>query len=391
MPTLKDFKAGYNSRGKSVFSVVNAVYPLRLLTDGEIGKLGEEYASFFDDFSENEPEPHSFWGVFGDFRMVGHGQVTNSKCGHWLGVEACLNVKNHGDGSVCLDGSASHKGEIYARLVHRHCFNFNCPLCYKFGASYRMGSQMAQRLEAVGKVRAGVCKSSVVEHISLSCPPKDYGLSFEGFKKNMVKACHARGIFDFYAVFHGFRYHNHEEFLASGTANQENWFWSPHWHILGFIEGGYQRCRSCPYGVSYGTKEYNRVGSPACRGCSGFEGVTRDANDSDCYIAKVEPERITVKGTASYQLNHATIVNNGKKASPVVGFGLLGRRGVKVEFVREKHVCPVCKIDLVRVHYFGIRKFVLDESSKDFKRSFWSPMNEGMGDVWVIKGDNDFG
>lgn len=368
-----------------------AVYNLRLLTDGEIDDLARDYVKDFNDFSQNEPEPANFWGVFGDFELVGHGKVSGYNCGKWLGINACLNVKNHGSEPICLDGSVSHKGDIYARLVHKHCFNFRCPVCYKYGASYREANHMEQRLKAVAVARAGVCKSSVVEHVSLSIPSKEYGLCFEDLKKKMVAACHARGLFDFYAIFHPFRYHNHEEFLRSGTANEENWFFSPHWHILGFIEGGYQRCRSCPHGKRYGSKSWNRAGSPACRGCSGFEGVTREMYDVDSYIAKVEPERVTVKGTASYQLNHAGLVRNGKRASPAVGFGLLGCRGVKVKYVREKHVCPICKIELVKARYFGSRKFVLDEQSKDFKRFFWSPMDEGMGDVWVKRTEKDFG
>ena len=70
----------------------------------------------------------------------------------------------------------------------------------------------------------------------------------------------------------------------------------PHFHALSYIEGGYDRCRSCI-----------KVGH--CWDCDGFEGRTRRAHVDDGWIVSlaknengVVEKRENVFGTAWYQL-----------------------------------------------------------------------------------------
>ena len=271
------------------------VYPLRLLTDGEIENLAREYKSSFDDFKQGEPEPVNQWGVFGDHELVGQGEQTRVDCGAWLGYEACLRTELHGAGTL-LDGE-KHPNEAYVHLVHRHCFNWRCPVCYRFGASYREAGKIEQRIKAGSAYLAGMGEDSKAEHVVLSVPSRDYGLSLKQLRVKAVEVLYSRGIIGGVLIPHAFRYHDRKEFEVSGTANYPlGWFFSFHWHVIGFIKGGYTRCRKCPIFKRHGSKSFNRTGSPACLGCSGFEGVTRKLYESDGYIAKVEAERISISG-----------------------------------------------------------------------------------------------
>jgi hypothetical protein len=361
-----------------------------LFTDGEIENLARDYKSFFDDFSHNEPKPENQWGIFGDHELVGQGKQTNSQCGKHLGYEACLNTELHGQGTL-LSGE-KHPDEVFVHQVHRHCFNFRCPICYRFGASYREASHIEQRIKAGSAYLAGMGEDSKAEHIVLSVPSRDYGLSLKQLREKAVKVLYARGIIGGVLIPHAFRYHDKKEFEVSGTANYPlGWFFSFHWHVIGFIKDGYTRCRKCPIFKRSGSKSFNRAGSPACLGCSGFEGVTRKLYETDGYIAKVQPERISIFKTASYQLSHASIIHNGKRACPSIWFGTCSYRKLKVVYERKGHSCPLCLHDLVRARYLGENKFCHDETSSLFKRNFWTPMIENGIKVWVVKDDTDFG
>jgi hypothetical protein len=367
------------------------VYPLRLLTDGEIENLAREYKSAFDDFNQGEPEPENQNGVFGDHELVGQRKTpTRPDCGAWLGYKICPRTELHGNNTL-LDGE-KHPNEVFVRLAHRHCFNWRCPICYRFGASYREAGKIEQRIEAGSKYLAGMGEDSKAEHIVLSVPSSDYGLSVKQLRDKAVKVLASRGIIGGVLIPHAFRYHDRKEFQVSGTANYPlGWFFSFHWHVIGFIKGGYSRCRKCPLFKRYGSKSYNRAGSPVCLGCSGFEGVTRKMYESDRYIAKVGTERVSIFKTASYQLSHASIVHNGKRACPSVWFGTCSYRKLKVVVEKHKQSCPLCLHDLVRARYFGEREFCTDETSPNFRRSFWSPMVEGGVNVWVAKDEDGKG
>lgn len=324
------------------------------------------------------------WAIFRvgkfEYELVGHGQVTNGKCGMYMGLWGCLRTELHSQ--VGLDG-VSHKDEVFIRLGHHSCNNFRCPKCYKYGASSRAADKIEARVLACSKYLAGMGENGVAEHIIHSVPPKSYGLSFKDLKAEAIRTLKARGVWAAVLIFHPARYHNYEEFLRSGTSNELNWFYSPHWHVIGFIKNGYGRCRCCPEFRRYGSKSRTRYGSPVCLGCSGYEGVTRKLYEVDGYISKVEPARVTIRGTAFYQLTHAGLLCGVKKFSPYSYFGVLASRKLKVVVEKHKNRCCLCLHDLIKVQYFGIRKIITDLTNPKFVRSFWLPMNEDGVPVWI--------
>jgi hypothetical protein len=111
------------------------------------------------------------------------------------------------------------------------------------------------------------------------------------------------------------------------TGKPMGWWWSPHFHCIGFIEDGYGRCRNC----NKSTLE--------CLSCSGFEGRTRRLFDKEAksngsgvgWIVKVKGERKTVRGTAWYQLNHSSFVRGSVRAKVAFWFGVVSTRKMKIE------------------------------------------------------------
>ena len=106
-------------------------------------------------------------------------------------------------------------------------------------------------------------------------------------------------------MFHPFRYTNRGEAHRKGVAF--SFRFAPHWHALGFLGGGYSRCRHCTkYVRSYvsgaGKLLESHGGVITCAGCDGFESLTRMCYEKDHYIVKVQAARKTVGGIAFYEL-----------------------------------------------------------------------------------------
>ena len=59
-------------------------------------------------------------------------------------------------------------------------------------------------------------------------------MGYEDLRNKVVKILKSRGVIGGCLIFHGFRYNN-----------VRLWYWSPHFHVLGFVLGGYSRCRNC--------------------------------------------------------------------------------------------------------------------------------------------------
>ena len=151
-------------------------------------------------------------------------------------------------------------------------------------------------------------------------------------------------------------------------------YWSPHFHVLGFILGGYG-CRSC--------KKTPNI--DVCRGCGGFEDRTRKAYATDGYIVKALGKRKTVFGTAWYQLNHATIDTTKKRFHVATWFGVCSYRKLKVTVEKREELCPCCQHELKWLMYCGSKSFVTDRSSSNYKRDSYEDYEEDGQLVWVEK------
>jgi hypothetical protein len=183
------------------------------------------------------------------------------------------------------------------------------------------------------------------EHVTVSAPVADRGLPVSVLKRRCRGALADRGVKDACMIFHGYRLDRDGNCLV----------WSPHYHVLGFVEDGFDRCRDCVHARG------------DCSFCDGFKGREVRGFAKDGYIVKVHDERESVFGTAHYQLNHATIRLGIKRFHVVSWFGKLSSRsGLKV--VKEKVVpaCPVCGGEMSRSVYVGRFRIVKDVGSPDY-------------------------
>jgi hypothetical protein len=289
------------------------------LNSNELGlKLRREFRDW-----DHEPEVENAYGEYGIYQLVGHGKITNDGCGKFVSFRGCDRVDLHN--RITVSGE-NFKGKVYVHKVFCSCDKPSCPICYKKGWAVREAGKIEARLKEAS-IRFGL-----VEHIVCSVPSKDYGLSLKGLRRRAVKVLFGCGIVGGVLIFHAFRYDI-----------KRQWYWSPHFHVLGFVLGGYGRCRHCKGGNCY-----------ACDGC---EGRTYRAYGESGYIIRVLDERITIFGTAWYQLNHASIKKDAKRFHVATWFGACSYRKLKVTVEYKKKVCPICGHDLVWLNYCGLKDF----------------------------------
>jgi len=326
------------------------------LYDAELAfKTRQEFGD--RDNSFDEPEVKNAFGNYGDFQLVGQGKVTNEKCGQFVGFRGCPNVDLHK--LITLDG-VNYSGKVYVRKVFHSCDKPSCPVCYKHGWAVREAGRIEARLREASK------RFGLIEHIVASVPPRDYGLSLKALRSQVDKALKKRGVHGV-KIFHGFRY-----------SVRKQWYWSPHFHVLGFVLGGY-KCRGC---------------MKDCAGCDGFEVRTRKHFQNDGYIVKVLPKRKTVGGTAWYQLNHASVKKNITRFHVATWFGVCSYRKLKFTAEYRKRVCPICQHDLVKLMYVGRDRSVLacygSTISNCEEREFFDDLEDKIGlELWVV--DNRHG
>lgn len=276
------------------------------------------------------------------FERVGNNQRTNNNCGMFKGFWGCLRTELHN--LVTLEG-VNYRGKVFVKKVFHSCDKPSCCICFKHGWAVRQASNIESRLKAFSN------KYGKVDHIVVSVPCNDYNLTFAQLNAKCIAVLKNRGVIGGSIVFHAERYRN------PITARLKNlpcgWFFSPHYHILGFIDGGYARCRKC------------FKHTEDCLKCDGFKGRQRRAylkeggrfgagGGSSGYIVEVKAERITVHGTAWYMLNHSSIIKGKKKYQPVHWFGVCAKNKLKLKKEDKiKDVCPICGHELVELRYVG--------------------------------------
>jgi hypothetical protein len=190
--------------------------------------------------------------------------------------------------------------------------------------------------------------SSKVEHVVVSVSEADRDLNDFVLRKKCRDALLGCGVHGGCMIFHGFRIDRKRECLK----------WSPHYHCLGFVEGGYDRCRHCK--------------GADCYACDGVEGKCYRVYRDNGYIVRVLDERKTVFGTAWYQMNHATIRVGLKRFHAVTWFGICGYNNFKREKAKvEVGVpCPACGEEMVRSVHVGERRIVKDLGDVGYKSVF---------------------
>ena len=311
--------------------------------------LGDDFEdreiNSFEDL-EKDNTPYNGWGRYGNHVLVGNGRVTDpNKCGTFFGFYGCLNVHLHD--LVTLEGR-NYKGKIYIKKRFHSCDKPTCPVCFKSGWAVRE----ARRIE--DRIREASRKFGLAEHIVASVPQNDYGLPFEKLRRKIVKVLKSRYVLGGVHIFHAFRYANFEE--ARKKHVPQGWYWSPHFHIIGFVDGGYSKCRKCENMMLNGEVKYPLK----CLSCKGFEGQTRrmwnkEGGKNKGYIVQVMGKRKSVFGTAWYQLNHASIVSGKERVHVATWVGTCSYAKLKLAKGDrlERDRCPICGYDLIRVRYVG--------------------------------------
>jgi len=323
--------------------------------DAIFGKTSSVLADVKDDF-DNEPLENRF-GTYGNLQLVGHGEVTNQFCGKFLRFDGCLRVELHN--LTTLDGE-NRKGKIYRRTVRHFCNKPSCPVCFKSGWAIREAGNIEARLAEASK------RFGLVEHIVASVPVRDYGLSHKDLRKKVVKILAERGILGGALIYHGFRYNL-----------EKHWYFSPHFHVLGFVLGGFGRCRRCKNQKCLGGSNFNK--------CDGFEARTRKCFEDDGYIVKVLGKRKTVFGTAWYQLNHSSLDTSKRRFHVATWFGVCSYRKLKVTVEKRKALCPICQHDLVGIRYHGNKHLCVHE------RDSFDDYEEDGRVVWVERERKKYG
>jgi len=281
--------------------------------------------------SEGEPLDGSSF-LLGSFELVGHGNVTNGTCGSFANLfYGCDRVELHD--KITLDG-VNHVGNVYiSRAIFFSCDKPSCPICYRSWAS-REARSIETRL-AEGSKHFGQ-----VEHLMISLPMSDYGLDIEVIREKVIKLLKARGVVGACLIPHGGRYTDPVKARRKGIA--KGWRLSVHFHVLGFILGGYSKCRNCKHKWDC---------DPSC---NGFDARVWKAYQADGYYTRVFGKRESVFKTAQYLLGHATLQRNSVRSHVVTWFGNVAYRKMKVTVEMRKAVCPICQQDLLMLRYKGL-------------------------------------
>ena len=274
-----------------------------------------------------------------NFMPVGRRVKTSDWCGKFRGLLRCSDVDAHK--GLTLNGEDC-TNKVVLRLQHFWCKKSSCPVCFVRGWSVRGAKFIGARLVEASK------RFGRMEHVVCSVPKCDYDLRHEVMRRKVIDVLKSCGVVGGAVIFHGFRIDRSRNVLV----------WRPHFHVLGFVEGGYDSCRHCK-------------GSD-CYACDGFQGRVYRAYRSNGYVVRTLEERKTVFGTAWYQLHHATIRLGVKRFHVVTWYGVVGYRNFKGSKVvlNGEVPCPVCGGEMSRCFHVGKRHIVKDVGSSGYVPSF---------------------
>lgn len=276
-----------------------------------------------------------------EFSPCGRGVRTSPDCARFVGWDGCTDLEAH-KGVVYKGEDWSDCASVRAR--HWWCHSPKCSVCFNRGWSVREAFRMTARLDA--GVKRGYGK---VEHIMGSFSVEDCNLPEAVLRERCRRAFLVRGVVGGGMIFHGYRIDRKRKVLV----------WSVHYHCLGFIKGGFDRCRNCKH-----TKD-------DCLKCDGFKGQEMREFKKDGVLVKVQDARKTVVGTCWYQLNHCTIRVGMRKFHAITWFGCLGNRKFKSAVSGSSHSCPICQGEMHRVFVedgIGVAKDIADPSYKSLYR-----------------------
>jgi hypothetical protein len=277
-----------------------------------------------------------------EWEQYGRGQVTNPEwCGKPTSFYICRDTDTHSRAGKYQ--GLDYSGKNAVSQGHIWCKKKECPKCFLDGI-------VGDSARAIwGKLGAGIEHGlGPVEHFVTSFSKEGLvlpeGMSWFEYekvlRKKVIDGLSRRGVTGAVLIPHARRIANR------GKVGFRYLKFSLHYHSLGFIAGGYEICRNCPY-IVYGS---NREWCSNSEICKGWEQRTRRAYEEDGLIVRVMAKRASglteeesVMKTARYILSHASYIRNFRKRFYVLSyFGRLANRNLKAVKIRAVHLCPVC-------------------------------------------------
>jgi len=290
------------------------------------GILPEKKSKFFNNgiseeyHIENEGLNYKGWTL--------PGQSSPYKDCGTLRFRGCLNTEEH-HGSI---ENSDRKGKVYVVGYYRSCNKKTCSVCYESWAGllaskityrllcYCVGDEQAielyslpvsgsesQNIRTMYIERAFKSAENKVIHVIVSVPKSYYDKGLKYLRHRCYGLLKRAGVYGGSVIYHPFRYNKVEN----------NWFYSPHFHILGF----------------------------------GWVRGTKGIYDKTGWIIKNIGVRKSVFNTAMYQLSHAGV---HKDYNVSVWYGQLAYNNFSVPDMPETiNVCPLCGVELVELWYVG--------------------------------------
>lgn len=235
--------------------------------------------------------------VLADFPLVGSGEKYDS-CGLWFTV-GCLNGEGHQ--GMNLDG-VNMNGKAYLEKHVQSCHRALCPVCWEYWAN-REKDNASKRIHSFHLEGRNLQPI----HLIVGVPSFDFGLSLQELRKKVYKSLKEVHCLGGMMIFHPRR----------KNAFSGEWYFSPHFHVLGF--GWILDVR----------RNYFKSG----------------------YVVKNVGIRKSLEGTIWYQLSHAGVPD---KKHGISWFGCLSYNKLHVKKEEEKeHLCPICGEFLRKVVWIG--------------------------------------
>jgi hypothetical protein len=279
-----------------------------------------------------------------DLVPVGRGLVGSDHCAEWRSFHVCNNLDGHAGKLLKVsrdDVGVDCTGKVIVKHDRRWCHKASCPICFDSGFAAREARAIEHRIERA--VQGGMGKP---EHVTVSVALADRHLPEPVFKKKCEEALRDRGVFGYCMIPHMYRINRERCCLE----------FSPHYHAIGFILGGFDRCRECVHDRD------------ACACCDGTKGREVRGYAKDGYLVKVHDIRKSVFGTAKYALNHASMkVGFRAIGSRIVTWhGALSNRLFNSGKVKADVLCPACNEVMVHCGHAGKRYIIKDRNSPDY-------------------------
>lgn len=292
-----------------------------------------------------------------NYMPVGRGVKSSTLCGVHVGYNVCKDVEAH---KGIVKNGVDYTDTIGVRHRHLWCKNAGCYICFIRGWSTARARKIEARLSLAVEREYGV-----VEHIVVSAPQEAYGLSEYVLRKKARAVLASCGIVAGVSIFHGFRVNKERMVLA----------WGSHYHVLGFVDGGYDRCRECKGGD--------------CYACDGIQGKLYRAYRENGWIVRILDKRETVYGTSWYLLHHSTLRLGVKRFHAITWFGRCAYNNFKTKGLidcKAEIKCFICGGEMVKCFYTGKLSFAKNVGDADYEPFFAVPVSESDNFIEVVGG-----